>query len=111
MSWSSPDWVSRMLVITQNAYAAATVKVESDQTLTSDGLYGLVRHPMYTGNADFDDGHPLGTRLVLGAASDDPGLVALAFRILDEEGLLNRELTGYREYTQRVRYRLLPHVW
>jgi protein-S-isoprenylcysteine O-methyltransferase Ste14 len=40
-----------------------------------------------------------------------PGLLVLVFRILDEEKLLTQELAGYREYAQRVRYRLMPYVW
>jgi protein-S-isoprenylcysteine O-methyltransferase Ste14 len=40
-----------------------------------------------------------------------PGVAALAFRIHDEEAMLTQELAGYSEYTQRVRYRLMPYVW
>jgi protein-S-isoprenylcysteine O-methyltransferase Ste14 len=100
-----------MLVVIQNAYAAANVTVESDQTLVSTGLYGLVRHPMYTGNVILMIGIPLALGSYWGLLFVIPGLVVLALRIRDEEGLLEQELSGYREYEQKVHYRLVPHVW
>ncbi|MFZ0230216.1 MAG: isoprenylcysteine carboxylmethyltransferase family protein [Mycobacterium sp.] len=100
-----------MLVVIQNAYAAANVTVESGQTLVSTGLYGLVRHPMYTGNVILMMGIPLALGSYWGLIFVLPGLVVLALRIRDEEGLLEQELSGYREYEQKVHYRLVPHVW
>jgi protein-S-isoprenylcysteine O-methyltransferase Ste14 len=100
-----------MLVIIQNGYAAANVTVESEQTVVSTGLYGLVRHPMYTGNVVLMIGVPLALGSYWGLVFVIPGLIGLALRIRDEEGLLERELRGYREYEQRVHYRLVPYVW
>jgi protein-S-isoprenylcysteine O-methyltransferase Ste14 len=100
-----------MLVVVQNSYAAATVTVESGQKLTSSGLYKLVRHPMYAANVILMVGMPLALGSYWGLLFVIPSLVVLVFRILDEEKLLTDELGGYREYTQRVRYRLLPYVW
>lgn len=100
-----------MLVIVQNSYAAATVTVESGQTLVSDGLYRFVRHPMYVGNVIMMVGMPLALGSYWGLLFVIPGGVMLALRILDEEKLLTAELTGYREYRQRVRYRLVPYLW
>lgn len=100
-----------MLVIVQNSYAAATVTVESGQTLVSDGLYRFVRHPMYVGNVIMMVGMPLALGSYWGLLFVIPGGVMLALRILDEEKLLTQELTGYREYRQRVRYRLVPYLW
>lgn len=100
-----------MLVIVQNSYAAATVTVESGQTLVSDGLYRFVRHPMYVGNVIMMVGMPLALGSYWGLLFVIPGAVMLALRILDEEKLLTQELTGYREYRQRVRYRLVPYLW
>jgi protein-S-isoprenylcysteine O-methyltransferase Ste14 len=100
-----------MLVITQNGYAAANVTVESGQTLVSTGLYGLVRHPMYTGNVIMMVGTPLALGSYWGLIFLLPGVAALVLRIRDEERLLTEELSGYREYTQRIRYRLVPHLW
>ena len=100
-----------MLVIIQNSYAAATVTVEAGQTLVSGGLYKFVRHPMYVGDVIMMVGMPLALGSYWGLLFVIPGVLVLVFRILDEEKLLTQELTGYREYAQRVRYRLVPNVW
>lgn len=100
-----------MLVIVENSYAAATVTVEAGQTLVSGGLYGFVRHPMYVGNVVMMIGMPLALGSYWGLFVLIPGIMVLVFRILDEEKLLTQELSGYREYAQRVPYRLVPYVW
>jgi protein-S-isoprenylcysteine O-methyltransferase Ste14 len=100
-----------MLVIIQNNYASVTVRVESGQTLASTGLYGLVRHPMYTANVIMMVGIPLALGSYWGLLLVIPGLVVLALRIRDEENMLREELDGYLEYTQKVRYRLVPYTW
>ena len=100
-----------MLVIVQNSYAAANITVEAGQKLVSTGLYGFVRHPMYVGNVIMMLGIPPALGSYWGLLFVIPGVVVLVLRILDEEKLLTRELGGYREYTQRVRYQLLPYVW
>lgn len=99
------------LVVVQNNYAAATVRVEADQPLVSTGLYGVVRHPMYTGAAVMMVGTPLALDSLwglLGVAASAPVIVA---RIRDEEQMLTEELAGYPEYRTRVRYRLVPYLW
>jgi protein-S-isoprenylcysteine O-methyltransferase Ste14 len=125
MGWSAvPGWVSvlgdalvaiglgiAMLVVIQNAYAAATVTVESGQTVVSTGVYQHVRHPMYVGNFVMMVGIPLALGSYWGLLFAIPAQAVIIFRILDEEKLLIEQLAGYREYTQRVRYRLLPFVW
>ncbi|OMC17824.1 isoprenylcysteine carboxylmethyltransferase family protein [Mycobacterium sp. SP-6446] len=100
-----------MLVVIQNSYAATTVQVEADQKLASTGLYGLVRHPMYTGNVIMMVGIPLALGSYWGLAFVIPGVIVLGLRIRDEEALLRKELEGYRSYTQKVRYRLVPLMW
>jgi protein-S-isoprenylcysteine O-methyltransferase Ste14 len=99
------------LVIVQNSYASSTVRVQADQKVVSTGLYGMVRHPMYTGNLIMMVGIPLALGSYWGLVFVLPGLIVLALRIRDEEKLLQDELTGYREYTQTVRYRLAPGMW
>ena len=99
------------LVVIQNRYAAATVTVEADQPLASTGLYGIVRHPMYFGGLIMMVGAPLALGSYWGLLVLVPGFTLLAVRILDEEKLLVEQLTGYREYRQQVRYRMLPYVW
>jgi protein-S-isoprenylcysteine O-methyltransferase Ste14 len=100
-----------MLVVSQNSYAAATVRVEAGQEVVSTGLYALVRHPMYIGNLITMVGIPLALASYWGLVFVVPGLIVLALRIRDEEKLLQQELDGYREYTQKVRYRLVPCMW
>lgn len=100
-----------MLVILQNGYAAAIVTVEEGQTLVSGGLYRFVRHPMYVGNVIMTIGIPLALGSYWGLLFVLPGPLLLGLRILDEEKLLTHQLPGYREYTQRVRYRLVPYFW
>ncbi|MGN6337592.1 methyltransferase family protein [Mycobacterium sp.] len=99
------------LVVIQNNHAAATVRVEASQEVVTTGLYGLVRHPMYTGNIILMVGIPLALGSYWGLALLIPGLIVLGLRIRDEEQLLQQELGGYREYTEKVRYRLVPHMW
>ncbi len=100
-----------MLAVIQNSYAAVNVTVEAGQHVVSTGLYGWVRHPMYTGNVIMMVGAPLALGSYWGLMVVVPGLLVLAMRIRDEEDMLEHELRGYRDYTQRVRYRLLPYVW
>jgi protein-S-isoprenylcysteine O-methyltransferase Ste14 len=70
-----------------------------------------VRHPMYTGNVIMLVGIPPALGSYWGLVFVVPGLIVLALRIRDEEKLLQGELQGYREYTQTVRYRLVPLMW
>jgi protein-S-isoprenylcysteine O-methyltransferase Ste14 len=100
-----------MLVVIQNSYAAATVRVEAGQKLVSTGLYELVRHPMYAGNVIMMAGIPIALGSYWGLLFVIAGVIVLALRIRDEEKLLREELDGYREYTHKVRYRLVPYVW
>ncbi len=100
-----------MLVVIQNSYAAVNITVEAGQTLVSTGLYGLVRHPMYTGSIILMLGVPLALGSYWGLLFVVPGLFVLVLRISDEENMLDHELSGYHEYTRRVRYRLVPFVW
>jgi protein-S-isoprenylcysteine O-methyltransferase Ste14 len=99
------------LVLIQNSHAAVTVRVEAGQKLVSTGLYGLVRHPMYTCNVIAMVGAPLALGSYWGLVFVIPGLLLFALRIRDEEELLQEELDGYREYMEKVRYRLVPCLW
>jgi protein-S-isoprenylcysteine O-methyltransferase Ste14 len=100
-----------MITTIQNGYAAANVKVEPEQKVVSTGVYSVVRHPMYFGNVVMMIGVPLALGSYWTLLFVIPGLAVLATRILDEEKLLSLELAGYREYAQRVNYRLVPYVW
>ena len=98
---------------TDNTYASQLVRIQTErgQRVIDTGVYSIVRHPMYLGaSLAF-----MGGAMVLGSIS---GLLLalvlfalLVVRISIEENLLVRDLEGYKEYLQRVRYRLVPHVW
>jgi protein-S-isoprenylcysteine O-methyltransferase Ste14 len=103
--------VVTVLVAVQNTYASTTVQVETGQKVVSTGLYGLVRHPMYTGNVLILVGLPLALGSYWALIFVLPGVAVLAARIHDEEKLLSDELDGYHEYTKKVRSRLIPQVW
>ena len=82
-----------MLVVIQNAYAAANITVEHGQKLATTGFYALVRHPMYFGNVIMMIGIPLALGSYWGLASIIPGLIVLGLRINDEEAMLGKNST------------------
>lgn len=98
-------------VFKANTYTSCIVEVETGQKVISNGPYAIVRHPMYVGAFLVYAASPLALGSYWAVL---PGLMilpVLIFRILDEEKLLLRDLPGYREYTQKVTYRLLPGIW
>lgn len=99
------------LVVVQNGYASANITVEEGQPLVSSGLYGVVRHPMYSGALVMMVGMPLALDSLWGLGVVAAAVPVLALRIADEEKMLRDELAGYAEYATRVRSRLVPGVW
>ena len=99
------------LVSKVNTYAAANVRVEEGQKVISTGVYGSVRHPMYFGALFLLLGIPLALGSWWSLLIVPLFLPILYFRIANEEQVLARDLPGYSEYMNRVRYRLVPHVW
>ncbi|MBI1258257.1 MAG: isoprenylcysteine carboxylmethyltransferase family protein [Chloroflexi bacterium] len=98
-------------VFRENSYAASTVQTFEGQQVISTGMYGLVRHPKYVGDLFLVGGIPLALGSWWGLLIALISLAGLVWRILDEEKLLRQDLPGYGEYTQKVRYRLVPNVW
>ncbi len=98
-------------VMRENVWLSRTIEVQQDQQVVSTGLYGIVRHPMYAATLLLFLSMPL----VLG--SPWAFLVMLlyvpiiALRIRNEEQVLERDLKGYKEYKQQVRYKVIPLVW
>lgn len=99
------------LVVVQNNWAGASITVEAGQPLVSTGLYGVVRHPMYSATLVMMAGTPLALGSLWGLTVVVLTVPLLAARILDEEKALRADLTGYADYTQRVRFRLIPALW
>jgi protein-S-isoprenylcysteine O-methyltransferase Ste14 len=98
-------------VIKVNSFAASTIQVEDDQKVISSGPYAYVRHPMYAGALLLLVGMPLSLGSWWTLLLIFPFTPVLAWRILDEERFLRRNLPGYTEYTDTVRYRLIPYAW
>ena len=98
-------------VMRENAYLSRTVKVEEGQKVVDTGLYGIVRHPMYMATTLLFLMIPLvlGSWYALIAFAFYPAIIIV--RLKDEEELLTRELPGYAEYKQKVKYRILPFIW
>ena len=98
-------------VLRENTYLSRTIEVQENQKVIDTGLYGMVRHPMYSVTLLLFLSMPL----VLGSIYSF--LIFLAYpiiiakRIKDEEEFLEKELEGYLEYKQKVKYRLIPFIW
>jgi protein-S-isoprenylcysteine O-methyltransferase Ste14 len=99
------------LVFRRNTYTSATVEVAANQKVIDSGPYSLVRHPMYAGALLYLLGTPLALGSYWGVVPFVAVIPFLIWRIFDEEKMLTRELEGYAEYKQRVRFRLVPGVW
>ena len=99
------------IVLRENTYLSRTIEVQEDQKVIDTGLYGIVRHPMYTATIILFLSMPL----VL--ASPISFLIMLLYipliakRIRNEEAVLEEGLKGYREYKQRVKYKVFPYIW
>ena len=100
-----------LLVFKENSYGASNIQVEEGQRVISTGPYALVRHPMYAGVLVMVIGVPLALSSWWGLAIIALVVPGLAWRIIDEEKLLKKDLPGYVEYVQKVRYRLVPYLW
>lgn len=98
-------------VLRENTFLSRTIEVQEDQKVIDTGLYGIVRHPMYSVTLLMF----LSTPLVLGSIYSFLIFLAYPFliikRIENEEELLEKELDGYQEYKQKVKYRLIPFIW
>lgn len=98
-------------VMRENAYLSRTVEVQENQKVIDTGLYGIVRHPMYTATILLFLAMPLvlGSWISFGIMLLYPVIILL--RIRNEEKVLEAGLEGYREYKLKVRYRLIPFIW
>ena len=99
------------VVLKENTFGGSSIRVEENQRVISTGPYAVVRHPLYLATIVMTTGTALAlgswwTLLVLALQ-----LPVLAIRILDEEKVLENKLAGYREYEQKVRFRLAPYLW
>ena len=98
-------------VLRENAYLSRTVEVSENQKVVDTGLYGLVRHPMYTSTIFLFLSMPLVLDSILSFIVMLIYPIIIIFRIKNEEKVLENELEGYKEYKEKVRYKLIPHIW
>lgn len=98
-------------VMRENAYLSRTIRVEEGQKVMDTGLYAIVRHPMYMATVLLFLMIPLilGSWYTLLIFAAYPAIIIV--RLRDEEALLARELPGYTQYQQKVKYRILPFIW
>lgn len=98
-------------VLRENTYLSRTIEVQENQKVIDTGLYGIVRHPMYSVTLLLFLSMPivLGSVYTFLIFMTYPFIIAK--RIKSEEEFLEKELNGYREYKQKVKYRLIPFIW
>lgn len=99
-------WVFR-----ENSYASRIIEVQDGQKVIDTGPYALVRHPMYLGVGMLYMLSPLALGSWLAVIPALPLLIVIFLRIRDEEIALARDLPGYTDYMQKVRYRVIPGIW
>lgn len=98
-------------VMRENAYLSRTVEVQENQKVVDTGLYGIVRHPMYFSTVLLFLSIPLVLGSWIGFAIFLVYPFLLVKRIRNEEKILEEGLAGYKEYKQKVKYRMLPFIW
>ena len=98
-------------VLRENTYLSRTIEVQENQKVIDTGLYGIVRHPMYMATTLLFLMIPLVLASPLSFLILLLYLPLIALRIRNEESVLERDLEGYKEYKQRVKYRIIPFIW
>lgn len=98
-------------VLRENTYLSRTVEVQQGQKVINTGLYGIVRHPMYSVTIILFLAMPLVLGSIISFAIFLTYPAIIAKRIRNEESVLEKNLDGYIEYKKKVRYRIIPFVW
>lgn len=124
MWWMLPDWAVFAAaglfllgylfyaeVLRENVWLSRTIEVQEYQKVVDTGLYGIVRHPMYAATLLLFLSMPLVLGSLWAFAIMLFYIPVISKRIRNEEKVLEEGLEGYREYKQRVRYKVIPYVW
>lgn len=98
-------------VLRENAYLSRTIEVQENQKVIDTGLYGIVRHPMYSATIVLFLSMPLVLGSLISFVIFLVYPVIIAKRIRNEEMVLEKELEGYTEYKKKVKYKIIPFVW
>ncbi len=104
-------YLMTVYVLKVNSYASRVIEIDESQKVITTGPYAMVRHPMYFSLIVFYLFTPLALGSYWAIIPDLLFLLVFIPRILDEEQELLENLEGYREYIQKVKYRLIPGVW
>mgnify|MGYP000803127167 CR=1 FL=1 len=98
-------------VLRENTYLSRTIEVQNGQKVIDTGLYGIVRHPMYTVTIILFLSMPLVLGSIISFAIFLTYPVIIAKRIRNEEAVLEKDLDGYIEYKKKVKYKIIPFLW
>ena len=98
-------------VLRENTYLSRTIEVQDNQKVIDTGLYGIVRHPMYSATLILFLSMPLVLGSVYSFVIFLVYPIIIAKRIKHEEEFLEKELVGYSEYKTKVKYRMIPFIW
>lgn len=98
-------------VMRENVWLSRNITVAEGQQVVTTGLYGIVRHPMYTSTIFMFLAMPLVLGSYWAVLSMILYIPVIIIRIKDEERLLIADLAGYQDYCAKVCWRLLPYVW
>lgn len=98
-------------VLRENTYLSRTIEVQENQKVIDTGLYGIVRHPMYTATIVLFLTIPLILGSIISFIIFLAYPIIIAKRIKNEEEVLEKELEGYAEYKKKVKYKLIPFIW
>ena len=98
-------------VLRENEYLSRTVEVSENQKVVDSGLYGIVRHPMYTSTIFLFLSMPLVLDSIFSFIVMLVYPIIIIFRIRNEEKVLENELVGYKEYKEKIKYKLIPYLW
>ena len=105
------SYIMFAFVLKQNTYLSRTIKFEEDQKVIDTGLYGIVRHPMYTATLFMFISMPLILGSLIATIIFLIYPILIVVRIINEEKVLLENLNGYKEYKKKVKYRLIPFIW
>ena len=98
-------------VMRENAFLSRTIEIQENQKVIDTGLYGVVRHPMYSATLIMFLSIPLILGSIISFAIMLAYIPIIAVRMNNEEQVLEEGLKGYREYKQKVRYKAIPFIW
>lgn len=98
-------------VIRENAYISRTVEVQENQKVVDTGLYGIVRHPMYSATILLFLSIPIVLGSIFSFCIFLIYPILIVKRIKNEEMVLEKGLDGYSDYKKRVKYRIIPFIW